>query len=79
MYLVKIMETQSERTWLNAIILQIYSYSRKFKDSRGNPTIEVEVLHRKAEHLARGMRSSAPINCGWSIEAIELRDGDKDR
>ena len=45
-------------------------------DSRGNPTVEVEV------HLASGVVGSAMVPSGASTgerEAIELRDGDKAR
>jgi enolase 1/2/3 len=50
--------------------------AREILDSRGNPTIEVEVL------LARGGRGVAAIPSGASTgthEAVELRDGDKSR
>lgn len=48
--------------------------SRMILDSRGNPTIEVDV------HLASGMAGRAAVPSGASTgtrEALELRDGDK--
>ncbi|MDD3760465.1 MAG: phosphopyruvate hydratase [Acidithiobacillus sp.] len=50
--------------------------AREILDSRGNPTVEVEVL------LGNGRRSRAAVPSGASTgskEAIELRDGDKKR
>src|SRR5579885_25762 len=49
---------------------------RQILDSRGNPTVEVEVL------LESGARGRAAVPSGASTgekEAIELRDGDKRR
>jgi enolase len=49
---------------------------REILDSRGNPTIEVEVM------LADGSRGRAAVPSGASTgahEAVELRDGDKKR
>lgn len=51
-------------------------YAREILDSRGNPTIEVEV------HLEDGTFERAGIPSGAStgaFEAVELRDGDKAR
>jgi enolase len=48
--------------------------SRMILDSRGNPTVEVDV------HLASGMSGRAAVPSGASTgtrEALELRDGDK--
>jgi enolase len=50
--------------------------AREILDSRGNPTVEVDVL------LASGARGSAAVPSGASTgehEAHELRDGDKQR
>ena len=50
--------------------------AREVLDSRGNPTVEAEVL------LASGARATAIVPSGASTgehEAIELRDGDKGR
>src|SRR4030088_2832319 len=50
--------------------------AREILDSRGNPTIEVDV------HLAGGAMGRAAVPSGASTgehEAIELRDGDKAR
>ena len=50
--------------------------AREVLDSRGNPTVEVEV------HLAGGARGRAIVPSGASTgahEAVELRDGDKER
>ena len=51
-------------------------YAREILDSRGNPTVEVEV------YLEDGNVGSAAVPSGASTgehEAVELRDGDKDR
>jgi len=51
-------------------------YAREILDSRGNPTIEVEVL------LDNGAVGRASVPSGASTgtnEAVELRDGDKER
>ncbi|MBD3224909.1 MAG: phosphopyruvate hydratase [Caldithrix sp.] len=51
-------------------------YAREILDSRGNPTVEVDVL------LEDGSFGSAAVPSGASTgerEAVELRDGDKDR
>jgi enolase len=51
-------------------------YAREILDSRGNPTIEVEVV------LDDGSFGRAAVPSGAStgaFEAVELRDGDKDR
>jgi len=50
--------------------------AREILDSRGNPTVEVEV------ELASGARGRAAVPSGASTgahEAVELRDGEKDR
>ena len=50
--------------------------AREILDSRGNPTVEVDV------HLASGASGSAAVPSGASTgehEALELRDGDKKR
>ncbi|MGV8146534.1 MAG: phosphopyruvate hydratase [Alkaliphilus sp.] len=57
-----------------SIITEIYA--REILDSRGNPTIEVEV------YLDSGELGTAIVPSGAStgaFEAVELRDGDKDR
>jgi enolase 1/2/3 len=51
-------------------------HAREILDSRGNPTLEVDVL------LASGASGSAAVPSGASTgayEAVELRDGDKGR
>lgn len=51
-------------------------YAREILDSRGNPTVEVEVW------TASGAMGRAAVPSGAStgaFEAVELRDGDKDR
>ena len=51
-------------------------YAREILDSRGNPTVEVEV------YLESGEMGSAAVPSGASTgerEALELRDGDKSR
>ncbi|MDB5306639.1 MAG: phosphopyruvate hydratase [Gemmataceae bacterium] len=50
--------------------------AREILDSRGNPTVEVEV------HLENGVTGRAAVPSGASTgahEAVELRDGDKNR
>src|SRR5437763_2311446 len=50
--------------------------AREILDSRGNPTVEVEIL------LLGGERGVAAVPSGASTgtyEAVELRDGDKSR
>jgi len=51
-------------------------YAREILDSRGNPTVEVEVF------LEDGSMGRAAVPSGAStgeLEAVELRDGEKDR
>ena len=51
-------------------------HGREILDSRGNPTVEVEVV------LESGVRGRASVPSGASTgehEALELRDGDKKR
>ena len=51
-------------------------FAREILDSRGNPTVEVDVL------LDNGISSRAAVPSGASTgenEALELRDGDKSR
>src|SRR5437868_5928790 len=51
-------------------------HGREILDSRGNPTVEVEIL------LDGGARGRAAVPSGASTgvrEALELRDGDKKR
>ena len=50
--------------------------AREILDSRGNPTIEVEVLLLGGEHGVAAVPSGASTG---AHEAIELRDGDKNR
>lgn len=52
---------------------------REILDSRGNPTVEVEVVVRAEEELVMG-RASVPSGASTGkYEACELRDGDKER
>ena len=51
-------------------------YAREILDSRGNPTIEAEII------LDNGISAAASVPSGASTgtkEAVELRDGDKNR
>jgi enolase len=60
----------STSTWIEEIV------AREILDSRGNPTVEVEVL------LSDGATGSAAVPSGASTgvhEALELRDGDSQR
>ena len=52
------------------------AHAREILDSRGNPTVEVEIT------LDNGVKGRASVPSGASTgenEALELRDGDKDR
>src|SRR5690625_4103960 len=51
-------------------------YAREVLDSRGNPTVEVEVLTESGAVGAALVPSGASTG---EYEAVELRDGDKDR
>ena len=51
-------------------------FAREIMDSRGNPTVEVEVI------VEGGFMGRAAVPSGAStgaFEAVELRDGDKGR
>ena len=59
---------------MNSIIEKIYA--REILDSRGNPTIEVDVITKS------GVMGRAAVPSGASTgghEALELRDGDNSR
>lgn len=50
--------------------------AREILDSRGNPTVEVDIL------LSSGAKATASVPSGASVgtrEAVELRDGDMSR
>lgn len=51
-------------------------YAREVLDSRGNPTVEVEVT-TESDIVARAIVPSGASTGEW--EAVELRDGDKNR
>jgi len=51
-------------------------FAREILDSRGNPTVEVEVV-TSAGYVGRAAVPSGASTGEW--EAVELRDGDKDR
>ncbi len=51
-------------------------YGREILDSRGNPTVEVEVFLEDGSFGRAGIPSGASTG---AFEAVELRDGDKDR
>src|SRR5512147_3314827 len=64
---------QRRRIFMTAIVDVI---GREILDSRGNPTVEVDVV------LEDGTRGRAAVPSGASTgahEAVELRDGDKKR
>ena len=50
-------------------------HARQILDSRGNPTVEVDILTEN-EHLGRAAQPSAAST--GIHEAVELRDGKKD-
>jgi enolase len=69
---LKIIETYTE----NKMTTIVDVLAREILDSRGNPTIEVEVM------LESGIIGRAAVPSGASTgehEAVELRDGDKAR
>ncbi len=51
-------------------------YAREILDSRGNPTVEVDLLLEDGTYGRAAVPSGASTG---SFEAVELRDGDKDR
>lgn len=51
-------------------------HAREILDSRGNPTVEVEVLLDDGHYGRAGVPSGASTG---AFEAVELRDGDKSR
>lgn len=51
-------------------------YAREILDSRGNPTVEVEVWTKSGGYGRAGVPSGASTG---AFEAVELRDGDKSR
>jgi enolase len=53
-----------------------YIEAREILDSRGNPTVEVEALLDDGSFAVAGVPSGASTG---AFEAVELRDGDKDR
>src|SRR5215210_5837340 len=60
----------NKMSWIEHVL------AREILDSRGNPTVEAEVL------LADGVSGRAAVPSGASTgehEAVELRDGDKKR
>src|SRR5205085_4119233 len=65
------------RFWILVYLMNIENiHAREILDSRGNPTIEVEVI------LSDGASGRAAVPSGASTgahEALELRDGDKAR
>lgn len=67
--------TQANKTKLGKTMTEIVSiHAREILDSRGNPTVEADVV------LADGVRGRAAVPSGASTgehEAVELRDGDK--
>jgi enolase len=65
---------KTERRYIMSVIELVYA--REVLDSRGNPTVEVEVV------LESGTTGRAIVPSGAStgaFEAVELRDGDKSR
>src|ERR1700752_3196158 len=50
-------------------------HARQILDSRGNPTVEVEVVLDDGSHGVAGVPSGASTG---AFEAVELRDGDEE-
>src|SRR5205085_1092219 len=70
------LETRQEELHGTAMTAIIDVIGREILDSRGNPTVEVDVV------LEDGSRGRASVPSGASTgahEAVELRDGDKTR
>ncbi|HXZ29524.1 MAG TPA: phosphopyruvate hydratase, partial [Terriglobales bacterium] len=70
------MSLQSRLSQRGALMNISDIHAREILDSRGNPTVEAEVL------LATGARGRAAVPSGASTgehEAVELRDGDEQR
>lgn len=74
MLLSKTTQTQLKGENIMPVITDIYA--REVLDSRGNPTIEVEV-YTESGAFGRGMVPSGAST--GEHEAVELRDGDKER
>ena len=53
-----------------------YIHARQILDSRGNPTVEADVMHESGDAGRAAVPSGASTGAG---EALELRDGDKER
>ena len=51
-------------------------HAREILDSRGNPTLEVEILLEDGSFARAAVPSGASTG---AFEAVELRDGDKSR
>ncbi len=51
-------------------------HAREILDSRGNPTLEVEILLEDGSFARAAVPSGASTG---AFEAVELRDGDKGR
>ena len=51
-------------------------HGREILDSRGNPTVEVDVVLESGEHGRAAVPSGASTG---AHEAVELRDGEKNR
>ena len=73
----KIKESEFAKLFKKTTIMKIEKiHAREILDSRGNPTVEVEVT------LENGVMGRAAVPSGASTgenEALELRDGDKER
>jgi len=73
-FFIYVVKQSNQKLFIMGQIVNVYA--REILDSRGNPTIEVEVT------LASGFMGRAAVPSGASTgenEAIELRDGDKKR
>jgi len=77
MLALKIKEGEFAKLFKKTTIMKIEKiHAREILDSRGNPTVEVEVT------LENGVMGRAAVPSGASTgenEALELRDGDKER
>src|SRR5699024_6189436 len=69
-----LIKKKEKERWFMPYITEVYA--REVLDSRGNPTVEVEVFTESGAFGAALVPSGASTG---EYEAVELRDGDEDR
>ena len=75
-YIIVLLIKGMEREKMKQLVEIESVFAREILDSRGNPTIEVEVTTEDGNVGRAAVPSGASTG---SFEAVELRDGDKDR